>query len=464
VGATSWTDLIALSAITGPPGTNGTNGTNGTDGREVELRTNTTHIQWRYVGVATWTDLIALSELTPEGGGSIEIPNVAWVNSGGNDSTGAIGNPGLPYLTAQAAFDDGAYVFELGYGSYSIEHTSALGSVFEIALFVRGLGKGQSSLAIDWNGTEGTPADPVASPGNGDRPAKLVLQSDRSVAIDLTMTGGAGGAGLPGEPGTESTAGGNGGGGGNGSDMPELLANGCYFSAISRSPGAGGTGGAGGSDGGAGAGANGGDGSSGNAENGTAEFTWCDLPNDYLPGSTDHLHASLCGDTFKSSVDDDISGLDMRVDGLEARAITEHYMLGADFTNSTGVSGNVSGLACEVAANEKLLIEIVGFHAGNASGSGMRIAFTGPASPAHVRYSIEHYTTTAAVRTVVVATAFGQDLIETSGTNDVLPFRATATITLGGNAGTIQFQAGSESSGTSITILRGCTMRVHRIP
>jgi hypothetical protein len=66
VGAASWTNLVALSEITGPPGADGANGQDGppgADGREVELQTTATHVQWRYVGGSSWTDLIALSEL-----------------------------------------------------------------------------------------------------------------------------------------------------------------------------------------------------------------------------------------------------------------------------------------------------------------------------------------------------------------------------------------------------------------
>ena len=42
----------------------------GTDGREVELRTNSTHIQWRYAGEGddAWRDLVALSAITGEAG------------------------------------------------------------------------------------------------------------------------------------------------------------------------------------------------------------------------------------------------------------------------------------------------------------------------------------------------------------------------------------------------------------
>lgn len=69
VGAPTWMNLIALSAITGANGTNGSNGTNGTngedgeDGASVELQVSETHIQWRQVGAPTWTNLIALSAL-----------------------------------------------------------------------------------------------------------------------------------------------------------------------------------------------------------------------------------------------------------------------------------------------------------------------------------------------------------------------------------------------------------------
>ena len=85
-GETAWSNLVALAEITGPQGlkgdtglqgieglpgqdgADGAAGSDGTDGREVELRTNSTHVQWRYVGTASWTDLIALSAITgPQG-------------------------------------------------------------------------------------------------------------------------------------------------------------------------------------------------------------------------------------------------------------------------------------------------------------------------------------------------------------------------------------------------------------
>lgn len=53
-----------------PTGGSGT-GTDGTDGREIELQKNDTHIQWRYVGDSSWTNLVALSDITGNDGKGI---------------------------------------------------------------------------------------------------------------------------------------------------------------------------------------------------------------------------------------------------------------------------------------------------------------------------------------------------------------------------------------------------------
>lgn len=79
VGDPTWTNLIALSAITGPTGPNGLNGTNGTDGREVQMRSDGTFLQWRYAGDPGWTNLFDLSTLS--GGGS----TVAQITFGAGD-------------------------------------------------------------------------------------------------------------------------------------------------------------------------------------------------------------------------------------------------------------------------------------------------------------------------------------------------------------------------------------------
>lgn len=53
--------------IEGPQGDPGADGADGEDGREVELQTNATHIQWRYVGDPAWTDLVLLDSLADDG-------------------------------------------------------------------------------------------------------------------------------------------------------------------------------------------------------------------------------------------------------------------------------------------------------------------------------------------------------------------------------------------------------------
>lgn len=70
-GSNTWVDVIAVSELrgeNGADGADGADGTNGADGKEIELRTSDTHIQWRYEGDTEWTDLVALSDITgPKG-------------------------------------------------------------------------------------------------------------------------------------------------------------------------------------------------------------------------------------------------------------------------------------------------------------------------------------------------------------------------------------------------------------
>jgi len=84
----AWDDLGTLA---GPPGD---------DGREVELQANATHIQWRYVGDATWTNLVALSVITgPPGPGtdlSYDAASREVRSSTGADAT-------LPLVASSAA-------------------------------------------------------------------------------------------------------------------------------------------------------------------------------------------------------------------------------------------------------------------------------------------------------------------------------------------------------------------------
>lgn len=53
----------------------------------------------------------------PTGGETITDPNVAYIRTDGNDTTGD-GSPGAPFLTWQKAIDAGFKVFDFGVGSF----------------------------------------------------------------------------------------------------------------------------------------------------------------------------------------------------------------------------------------------------------------------------------------------------------------------------------------------------------
>jgi len=518
VGEAAWTNLVALSELQGAPGNNGTNGTNGTNGQEVELQKSATHIQWRYVGAASWTNLVALSELQGEqgeqgeigfpgfkydarrigadqyvigeiieyggsyfvclasndaitptggalgvywaahsfggGGAAITGTGIAYVRSGGNDTTGTIGNPSLPYLTAQAAWNAGARVFELGAGSFSVTHYSNVATTAEEKVFFRGVGKDRTNVSLNWYGEGGASGDAGGGGGGaGYKPSALLLGSDKSVLFNVLLEGGGGGTGGVGTPGTEETPGGNGGSGGQGSDAPNFTIFACALSSLTVQGGSGGTGGAGGSDGGAGGGSSGSSGTLGGSGDGGV-FYWSDIPDTYTENPADVFYASLLGNDFTDSY----------VSAVADRAVTEHYMRTTDFTDSSGTVSNVTGLSCSVAENEKVLIEIVGFRAGGAAGSGLKISFSGPNSPTDVKYTLEHWNAVNTGRTVAAATSFNTVLTQADGSMEYLPVRVTLTLINGPNADTVQFRAASENSGTSINLLKGLTMRVHRIP
>lgn len=62
----SWTNLIAVATLKGDTGDTGPAGT------AIELQKTATHVQWRYVG-GSWTDLIALTDITgPQGNQGIQ--------------------------------------------------------------------------------------------------------------------------------------------------------------------------------------------------------------------------------------------------------------------------------------------------------------------------------------------------------------------------------------------------------
>ena len=128
VGDVNWTNLVALTTITGPQGPagadgatgaigpqgpigntgatgpqgdtgptgpQGATGNTGANGRNIELQTNTTHFQWRYVGDPTWTDLVALTLITgPQGPAGTNGADGATGPQGTTGTTGATGPQG----------------------------------------------------------------------------------------------------------------------------------------------------------------------------------------------------------------------------------------------------------------------------------------------------------------------------------------------------------------------------------
>ena len=103
VGDAAWINLVPLSSLVGPAGPAGAAGATGpagatgaagADGTEIELQAGATHVQWRYVGAATWTNLVALSAITgPQGvAGPAGTAGAAATIAVGAVTTGAAGS------------------------------------------------------------------------------------------------------------------------------------------------------------------------------------------------------------------------------------------------------------------------------------------------------------------------------------------------------------------------------------
>ncbi|HTJ77675.1 MAG TPA: hypothetical protein VL357_01645 [Rariglobus sp.] len=215
----------------------------------------------------------------------ISISRTAFVDLSGDDETAAIGNPALPYLTAQAAYgalaaanviDAYQYALHLGVnsGSWSID----LSADWNTAIFVTGKGDRLSKLLITGigangaNGANGTDtaldneyAGAAGSGLPGSASPSVNLFSDKTVEISVTLTGGNGGNGGAGGNATgENSYGGNGGDGGQGGASGVLSLTNAILGEIRLTGGDAGYSGAGG----AGTQANGNDGYGGNGGSG----------------------------------------------------------------------------------------------------------------------------------------------------------------------------------------------------
>ena len=144
----TWNNLIAVATLVGPKGDTGSagaNGTDGTDGREIEVQNSGTAIQWRYAGDATWTDLVALTAITgPQG------------NPGSNGSDGAPGVDGKTILSGSGApsgtlgVDGDFYVDTTAHAIYGPKASGAWGSGTSL------IGPTGNTGSNGTNGTDGT--------------------------------------------------------------------------------------------------------------------------------------------------------------------------------------------------------------------------------------------------------------------------------------------------------------------
>lgn len=102
----------------------------------------------------------------PAGGSSISDPNVGYIRSDGNDTTGT-GAPGAPVLTWQKAYDLGFRVFDFGVGSFG-------------GLLIPGNPGSDVYLTLRGRGYNGSLISQVGS---------LTIESQNAVNIYLTLDG-----------------------------------------------------------------------------------------------------------------------------------------------------------------------------------------------------------------------------------------------------------------------------------
>ena len=177
----------------------------------------------------------------------IMTPNIAYVETTGNDSTGAVGDPTKPFATLQAAYTAGARVFDIGVGTFAGLTVAELdvmlmgkgalqtyvGGFYGQSGSVRGNGKDNITVggiyvtaASGTNGADGVFAwglpgefGSAATAGGQGSSSGDVMVSGLTVVADIVVIGGAGGnGGYGGDVNPDFTPGGlragNGGSGG----------------------------------------------------------------------------------------------------------------------------------------------------------------------------------------------------------------------------------------------------------
>jgi hypothetical protein len=404
------------------------------------------------------------------GGSSITGTGFAYVRSGGT-GTGTIGNPALPFPTAQAAWNAGARLFELGVGIHTITHVSDPSDTINI--FVRGAGRDLTTLNFSFTGTEGVAGGiqsdfgQTGNPGSsGGNAGTFTLSSDRSLSIHLVARGGNGGDGSQGGPGSADPeiVSGNGGAGGNAGNGPTFEVYNCVLASLSKDaqPGQGGPPGV---DGGFGIGIPGASGTSGAAV--VEHYYWSDIDPTGNNMSSSDMDACLRGGTLFATVPSNrvqYGGgfVENALDVLYGERVETRRIETTNWVTTSSTVADVNNLSCLIAPSEQLTIEIFGFHTSGTG--GMKVSFSGPSAPTFLRYNFHHWTSVTAVRSPIpgAATAFNTDLTEGAGSTVVMPFHVLLTVKNGANQGTIQFRAASVTGGQTLTLLQETVMRVTR--
>lgn len=132
---------------------------------------------------------------TPSAGGTISTPQVYYVEESGNDGTGAVGNPALPYLTFDAAYAAGViaavnFAIKFGVGNHNITISTDLSSYFKQAI---GVGPDVSIVQIS-----GTPASGLIGVAGYNTTLNiqnldLTISANGGAATDTLELGGPGG-------------------------------------------------------------------------------------------------------------------------------------------------------------------------------------------------------------------------------------------------------------------------------
>lgn len=144
----------------------------------------------------------AYVEISAGGGSSLNFPAVYYVDTAnGNDGTGAVGNPALPYATAQAAFDDWQTAGIAGRMHLMRTPTHAggitLAAGMAVPLHITGEGYAASKLGgITASGAAGADGDADLSGVSGYTGPVINITSDWSVNLGAVAgNGGKGGDG-----------------------------------------------------------------------------------------------------------------------------------------------------------------------------------------------------------------------------------------------------------------------------